>query len=57
VAAVLPTKLEVSKAKKIETDPALMLTFLRIPFERALEAPSWMYKKKAGRKLDPMEAE
>jgi hypothetical protein len=34
-----------------------MKTFLRIPFERAPESPSWMIKKKAGRKLDPVEAE
>ena len=30
---------------------------MRIPFQRAPEAPSWMSKKKAGRKLDPIEAE
>ena len=34
-----------------------MKTFLRIPHKPAPEAPSWMYKKKAGRKLDPIEAE
>lgn len=30
---------------------------MRIPFERAPEAPTWMSKKKAGRRLDPVEAE
>ena len=30
---------------------------MRIAIERAPEAPSWMSKKKAGRKLNPMEAE
>jgi hypothetical protein len=34
-----------------------MYTVLRIPFKRAEEAPSWLSKKKAGRKLDPIEAE
>jgi hypothetical protein len=34
-----------------------MRTFVRIPYERAPEDPSWMTKKKAGKKLDPMEAE
>jgi hypothetical protein len=56
--SILPTKKETPKpSKKVETDPALMQTILRIPFERAPEAPSWMSKKKAGKKLDPMEAE
>jgi len=40
-----------------ETDPRKMMTFLKIPFERAPEDPSWLTKKKAGRKLDPIEAE
>lgn len=30
---------------------------MRIAYERAPEAPTWMSKKKAGRKLNPMEAE
>lgn len=30
---------------------------MRIPFSRAPEDPTWMSKKKAGRKLDPVEAE
>lgn len=34
-----------------------MKTYLKIPFERAPEDPSWLTKKKAGRKLDPLEAE
>ena len=34
-----------------------MKTVMKIAFERAPEAPSWMSKKKAGRKLNPMEAE
>lgn len=34
-----------------------MKTFLKIPFERAPEDPSWLVKKKAGRKLNPLEAE
>jgi hypothetical protein len=34
-----------------------MKTYMRIANERAPEAPSWMSKKKAGRKLNPMEAE
>ncbi len=56
--AVLPTKKEVPKiVYKEETDPDLMRTFVRIPYERAPEDPSWMTKKKAGKKLDPMEAE
>jgi hypothetical protein len=45
------------KTTKIETEPDLMKTYLRIPFERAIEDPSWMSKKKAGRKLSPIEAE
>lgn len=40
-----------------ESDPYKMKTYLRIPFERAPEDPSWLTKKKAGRKLNPIEAE
>lgn len=55
---IKPKEEEVSK-KPLgkETDPSKMMTFLRIPFERAPEDPSWLTKKKAGRKLDPIEAE
>lgn len=46
-----------NKGTKIEIDPSKMMTIMKIPFERAPEAPSWMSKKKAGRRLDPVEAE
>ena len=29
---------------------------MKIPFSKAPEDPSWMTKKKAGRKLNPIEA-
>jgi hypothetical protein len=34
-----------------------MKTFMKIPFERAKEDPSWLTKKHAGLKLDPIEIE
>lgn len=44
----------------LETDPNLMRTILRIPYAKAIDEnvdPSWMSKKKAGRKLNPIEAD
>jgi hypothetical protein len=34
-----------------------MKTFMRIATERAPEDPTWMVKKKAGKKLNPIEAD
>jgi hypothetical protein len=34
-----------------------MKTIWRIPYQRAPVDPSWLLKKKAGRKLDPIEVE
>ena len=34
-----------------------MKTYLLIPFEPAPEDPSWMYKARSGRKMNPLEAE
>jgi|TARA_B110000305_G_C18907244_1_gene389069 hypothetical protein len=50
-------ELKKNKGVKIEIEPSKMRTIMRIPFERAPEAPNWMSKKKAGRRLDPVEAE
>lgn len=33
-----------------------MMTILRIPFARAPEDPTWMSKVRAGKKLNPIEA-
>lgn len=43
--------------KRRDEDPMNMKTFMRIPYKRAPEDPSWMIKSKAGRRLDPIEVE
>jgi hypothetical protein len=42
--------------KKKAKDPSEMKTFMRIPYSRAPEDPSWMSKVRAGRKMNPIEA-
>ena len=44
------------KKKVKEKDPMDMKTIMKIPFQRAPVGPSWLTKKKAGRKLNPIEA-
>lgn len=51
------SKAEQLAKQKEESDPMNMKTFMRIPYQRAPEDPSWLLKKKAGRKLDPIEVE
>lgn len=50
-----PISKKTSSSKRME--PQEMKTYLRIPYERAPEDPSWLMKAHAGRKLDPIEAE
>ena len=38
-------------------DPKNWKTVLKIPFERAPEAPAWMYKARTGKRMDPIEVE
>ena len=37
--------------------PEEMFTVMKIPTQRAPEDPSWVVKKKSGRRLDPVEYE
>ena len=45
------------KVKSSKLEPKDMKTYLRIPYQRAPEDPSWLSKAHAGRKLDPIELE
>ena len=50
-------KIEKQKPKKKILEPQDMKTYLKIPYQRAPEDPSWLQKAHSGRKMDPIELE